>query len=817
MELLKKQKFTQKIIILLVLVLTINFTIPNYSNAGVDTVLIDPIITFICWLGDGTLGFLQRTLMGEDVVIQDYADYRQTINDDNLSGNPLTWFAYGFGQMDWFAKLQGGIDKLINGDDGYEGPVVLVKYSVAAIVSNNIPAFDINFFSPDVQSTEEENADIESTAVILQPIIQKWYVALRNVAIVALLSILVYIGIKIMLSSTANEKAKYKNKIINWVVALCILFSLHYIMSATLYIIDLICNSISANVLDGEYDQLIYAIRYGTEMSGSTMENLAYTIMYATIVIYTLFFTFTYLKRTIYIAFLTMFAPLIAVTYPIDKENDGKAQAFDFWIKEYFFNILMQPIHLILYNIFIVMAIDLVNTNVIYALVAIGFILPAEKIIRKMFNVEKNSEDSSLGGFAGGALVASAVSSISRIMSGGHNRNAGGGDNSLDDGNQDNNIRTTDIEESFGNDSLDESDPTPMPRFNINDNSETNSNPPTSNGSNNGGSRNPVNINNARRANYMGARKLNLPNNSGKNSIKTNKRNAKNTNKPRVLKGIAAVGKKTFTGKNIAKVARGVGKIGLGATGLMIGAAGGIASGDFGKAITYGATGAAVGVGAVNAIDGGVKGIARGGKNIKKAATDLYDEYQIGANNYTQKEYEQNILLPRMKIQAEKNKDIKELYRRTFGNTDLLNSSARDELYRNGITDENLIIEALKAKQKHNLSNKELVQDTLIANKINSAKDAETREKQLKRILEDNGAFRNVEKNLEKRDAFKNIDKKLQDKYKEIDKDKKMSSEEKKQAKQNLAQQERERIIDKEKNRLVSGRMRVIRKISGID
>ena len=37
-------------------------------------------------------------------------------------------------------------------------------------------------------------------------------------------------------------------------------------------------------------------------------------------------------------AFLTLIAPLVALTYPIDKMNDGQAQAFNRWMKEYIFN-----------------------------------------------------------------------------------------------------------------------------------------------------------------------------------------------------------------------------------------------------------------------------------------------------------------------------------------------------------------------------------------------------------------------------------------------------------------------------------------------
>ena len=51
-------------------------------------------------------------------------------------------------------------------------------------------------------------------------------------------------------------------------------------------------------------------------------------VCYLALVIYTCIFTVQYLKRVVYMAFLTMIAPLIALTYPLDKIKDGKGVAF---------------------------------------------------------------------------------------------------------------------------------------------------------------------------------------------------------------------------------------------------------------------------------------------------------------------------------------------------------------------------------------------------------------------------------------------------------------------------------------------------------
>lgn len=92
------------------------------------------------------------------------------------------------------------------------------------------------------------------------------------------------------------------------------------------------------------------------------------------------------------LAFLTIIAPLMAMTYPLDKLQDGSAQGFNTWLKEYIFNLLIQPVHLILYTVLIGASMDLIADNIVFALAALGFILQAEKILRKFFGFEKRQQ-----------------------------------------------------------------------------------------------------------------------------------------------------------------------------------------------------------------------------------------------------------------------------------------------------------------------------------------------------------------------------------------------------------------------------------------
>ena len=258
-----------------------------------------------------------------------------------------------------------------------------------------------------------------SVAKQLQPTIAKWYKTTRLIAIVGLLSILVYVGIRIILSSTGQDKSKYKKMFMDWLTALCLLFILHYIMAFILEISSMLTKIFLNNVMDNQNkDILMSSLRSSIELDQTFRGTASLTIMYIALVILTATFTLQYLKRVIYMAFLTMIAPLIALTYPLDKIKDGQAQAFGMWLREYIFNALLQVVHLFVYCLLVGSSMDFILVNPIYGIVAITFIVPAEKFIRKMFGFEKATTVGTLGAAAGGAAVMSMVNKMRQA--GGH-------------------------------------------------------------------------------------------------------------------------------------------------------------------------------------------------------------------------------------------------------------------------------------------------------------------------------------------------------------------------------------------------------------
>lgn len=284
--------------------------------------------------------------------------------------------------------------------------------------------------------TGEVVAVHSSAAKKLQKSISTWYKTLRMIAIVGLLSVLVYVGIRILISSTGQDKAKYKKMLADWVAAMCILFLLQYVMVFTMEMTDKVVgifdtkNMVSTDENGSPYDSLITTVREKvgdtTDSRDSFAEIFSYIVIYIVLVIYTMVFLWQYLKRVVMLAFLTMIAPLIALTYPLDKIKDGQAQAFSMWIREYVFNALLPVIHTIIYYMLVSSAINFIvdGGNWLYAIVAVGFMMPAEKFFRKMFGFDKASSIGQLGAAAGGAMVMNAINKLgSKSGSGG---NSGG-------------------------------------------------------------------------------------------------------------------------------------------------------------------------------------------------------------------------------------------------------------------------------------------------------------------------------------------------------------------------------------------------------
>lgn len=547
MKIFQNEKIFKKLVILLLIITIVGFVKPKTVEAKeIGGELLNPVMSLFVTIGDGVISIIQKVVLDMDDSIIDVDAH-------------ASWFAkfiviLGIAVVAAFAVAAviisaGGlsiaiIPGLIRIGVGVAAAIITFPVSTFIvegmlpdtfylpffeitpheIFANELPLLDVDFFHPNdavdensgtkyVQQSVDKNGKVTekeveyhtSTAYQLRGIIGNWYVILRNIALVAMLSTLVYIGIRIIISSTAVDKAKYKQNLSDWLIALCLLFTMQYIMSFSNIVVKKITSAVDiesysklfetdedgkikkdsdgnaklksgssvskpemftikdktlaqkaykkivnadgkddtsnpyykyfvktdndGNITDkaagADADTLMWPadnfmqqarlnLQFLNEDKEETYLAIGWKLIYIMLVIYTVVFLFTYLRRVIYMAFLTLIAPLVAMTYPLDKLRDGKAQAFDMWFKEYEFNLLLQPMHLILYTVLISSAMTLASKHILYVIVALGFMVPAETLLRRFFGFESAKTPGLLAGPVGAGLSMAATSKIFR-------------------------------------------------------------------------------------------------------------------------------------------------------------------------------------------------------------------------------------------------------------------------------------------------------------------------------------------------------------------------------------------------------------------
>ena len=286
-------------------------------------------------------------------------------------------------------------------DDGFAGTIGDVVFNRCGITSAN--------FFPEVWIGEKVKYG-EIANNIVGNICQYYYV-IRNLSIAVLLGILLYIGIRMAISTVASEEAKYKKMLKDWAVSLVLVFVLQYIMILTFFVNNTLVEALEQ--LDPFKNSQWNVI---TELVGPSLVPLAgwpETIIYGSFVIATLAFVLMYVKRTIVLGFLIVISPLITITYSIDKIGDGKSQALNTWLKEFIFTVIVQPFHCIMYIVFYGSIISSLNGdglgNVIFAVASAFFMLKAEDIVRKIFGIQANSIGNAIGT---GAMAISMATSM---------------------------------------------------------------------------------------------------------------------------------------------------------------------------------------------------------------------------------------------------------------------------------------------------------------------------------------------------------------------------------------------------------------------
>lgn len=293
------------------------------------------------------------------------------------------------------------------------------------ILFNKIALLDVNFFNI------LDNGSVVSN---IRNSIAGWYYVMRMIASAILLCVLIYVGIRMAITTIASDKAAYKKMLVDWVCSLALIFVLQYIILFTFAVNEAFIKALASVSNSTELINAMQNIKVISK--GISAASIAATIVFCMLTAQTLALLFSYFKRMLKIAFLIIIAPLITLTYSMDKMGDGKAQALTAWLKEFVYTVLLQTFHCIIYTVFVGMALTILEegeitrlsqlldvdqdsitiAGSILAIFCVKFTKDAEEILGKIFDFKGSTGDSSIG--AGMLMSAAMFKSAGKIGSG---------------------------------------------------------------------------------------------------------------------------------------------------------------------------------------------------------------------------------------------------------------------------------------------------------------------------------------------------------------------------------------------------------------
>lgn len=272
------------------------------------------------------------------------------------------------------------------------------------ILFNQLALTDINIFSDSIfligagGTYQQEVLSSTNPLLNIRVSIAQWYYAFRNLAIVASLLMLIYIGIRMAISNIAEQKAKYKAMLTNWFVGFGLIFVLHFIIIIVININNAIIEILAkTNLTDNQeaYSNIMNQL-FAQSWSPSFTWGWASAIMWVILVIMTFILLIMFIKRFVTVSFLTLIAPLITVTYAMDKAGDNRSQILNTWLKEFCYNVFIQIVYALSYLIFAKIGIDIMVEKLDFgaitlAVLSLAAMFLAVKIIKQIFGFDKAS------------------------------------------------------------------------------------------------------------------------------------------------------------------------------------------------------------------------------------------------------------------------------------------------------------------------------------------------------------------------------------------------------------------------------------------
>ena len=208
--------------------------------------------------------------------------------------------------------------------------------------------------------------------------------------VAAIMSIVTVLGAK---------KARYKELTVVWLKGIVLTLLTTTIIIAVIKFNGFIVNTIY-DVLSKSAPQTVSIYQNVRERAYAfnPMVGFLGLAMYSMMVWYTLRFTVTYLRRLVYILFLSLLGTIIPIYGTFQTIIKGKSDVYTKWYKEFFINVLVQSLHALTFTVFATVMLKISDSmnnpflGIIFILIIYKYMLEFTKIIISMFGLERGSK-----------------------------------------------------------------------------------------------------------------------------------------------------------------------------------------------------------------------------------------------------------------------------------------------------------------------------------------------------------------------------------------------------------------------------------------
>ena len=274
--------------------------------------------------------------------------------------------------------------------------------TIDSILFNEEPLTDVNFFedSEAVQEIKEKNP--KAFIIQLRDGVKMWYYIIRNIAIMVMVVILMYVAIRMlfnMYTSSAEDKARYKEMMIAWVKALSTLTVMHIIIYAVIaFNTDIISMIKDVAHIDDPRLQNLNVILLERALDIRLSVSFPATILYVLVTYLTVQYFFLYLKRFVMVVILIVSGPFIILKTAYESTGKSVSKAYSKWFYDLIMNVLEQSAHALFFALFVRNLFDGAMNNLVGFLVfwfVLKSMLKITKIIFKLFKF--NSKAGAMG------------------------------------------------------------------------------------------------------------------------------------------------------------------------------------------------------------------------------------------------------------------------------------------------------------------------------------------------------------------------------------------------------------------------------------